>query len=618
MYNYGGLAYEFKDCFYTDSDQSGIELICSNFHGIYFGSCYVSHTDAWGLYSGSFVKHLKTGDCRGIRLDENFPETFSNVETYDISNYGIESLTPNDFNLKQLKKLIASYNKLTNLEMSIFGHALQLDEIDFSFNKIVDISSASYELEIKLGTMNISHNLITNLKYEMFWSLGKLMILDSSDNLIETINKDAFRNNIWLDTLYLRNNPIRRIDCETLYWPIVHRTVDTVTVHISWDNIKEFDASNMSWENLATIYIRTEETIFQSGAIDDDAHIYIENDEMEVTHFNISGNDFADTAKVIDQLKASVESLDASYNFFADNSLNASTFQELHKLKNLNLSHAQLTHIDNDTFSNLRELRILDLSYNSMDVIDEHLFRQNTNLERLHVENSPIRLCGIASVLMSSVPVDTSNFKEIDASCFGHSLEIDISDSIIFRAPNFKFNFSREGFKQLTHFNISGNQLQSTADIINVLGESIKTLALQSNFMGKSNAQIFERLTNMEYLNLRDTNMTNMNSLESNETKNFADLHLEISRLDCNAFWFIQHSTEIHVSCEHIEEIDTSCLTNSMFSIDITYLDVGDEAYLDKISFTAFNASLSCYPSDLKIRYFNISGNHLPNTDDVN
>ncbi len=139
------------------------------------------------------------------------------------------------------------------------------------------------------------------------------------------------------------------------------------------------------------------------------------------------------------------------------------TFLHTTHLTDLDLSFNRISTIERKSFNSLTELKTLNLSNNSIGTIDNELFKYNRKLEVLQLQNNPI--------------------------VRGHFLSALIN---------------------LKRLNISGCHIQNTTQMIELLPSSLELLDASSNFIGKLDSSIFNRLKHLKYLNLSNTSLSNL------------------------------------------------------------------------------------------------------------
>lgn len=248
------------------------------------------------------------------------------------------------------------------------------------------------------------------------------------------------------------------------------------------------------------------------------------------------------------------------------------------------------------------------------------MLQNNTHMNRLNIKNNPIRRIdnNILALLKKSVSIDISceYIEEFDSSYLSNNIEIDPSMQVSVSGSG--SYLSHNCFETVKYFNISGNQRRNTPEIIKNLGSPIETLDVSSNFMRKLTAETFKKFINLKYLNLRNTNLT---TVDSNTflplLKNIGKLEVlilndnPIERLDTNIFTPMMNSVDVQASCQYVVEIDTSCIGNSL-KIELNSKD--------EIVFTVTNRKLqlTCTKERFKyLVYLNISGNQLQNVPQI-
>lgn len=559
---------EIRDCFYIDYNPYYIQLVCDN--SVQKDSCFTSN---FGHQGYNYVRQLKTGTCTGNRLNETLSDTFHSLQTFDISFHGIDAITSDDLKFQNLRIFNASHNELPSLIGSIFINTPQIFEVDFSFNKISEISADGFNGTTKLLRITLSNNKIVTLNSEAFVNLRELIKLDLSNNLIETIAKDTFQNNHKLEILHLENNPMKRVDCNIFY-----QFISTVVMYVSWANIDKLDANCMKGRSSLEIEFSSDKVNFR--AMQRDRYIFplpvimgIKGYTPNIRQFNISGNRVQSVGELITKLGTTIETLDASLNYFTKNLLNGDIFRKLINLKYLSLSHTEISIIYYDTFSTLVEMMTLDLSGNSITSLDANLFRNNSKMKVLHLQYNPLTRidCNILLPLKNSVSVDITwdAVIELDTSCLMNLLQINLNNEVTFRAigSNAELNCTIKNFKTLKNIRFAGNKLQNIPKLIDELGPWIESLDISSNFVGELNTTTFEKLNNLHHLNLSNTQLLNFGF---------------------STFYHQNKLKSLDISFNHLREVDFTLLFRNFKNLEILNLEGNDLTNIDSVTRTHF------------------------------
>lgn len=332
---------------------------------------------------GIITNYNRLSNNSRFNFDEKFDSYYAQLQTLNISNYGIKNLLASNLTDPNIRILDVSYNKLDNISGEIFINTPAITEINFAHNQLTTLHSDAFKKVTKLTTLSFAHNQIIFIENETFSTLRDLNSVDLSDNQIEVIDADLFKYNTNLRELWLENNPIQRFD-EQIFWPIVN--LPSVMLYVSCENALEMDTSHyggsLEWQVSADsgILLKSSKSLSHMECIRG-------GNFANIRHFNCSGNGLQNTSDVIDMLGSSIESLDLSSNNIGE--IDAHTFKRFTNLKYLNLSDTQLMHFGFDTFYHQRRLRVLDISYNQLGSVNFTLFfRVFRNLFTLNLEGN--------------------------------------------------------------------------------------------------------------------------------------------------------------------------------------------------------------------------------------
>lgn len=360
------LNFGFDGCFITTNRPETIKLRCKNFENDFKPNCTTA-------FNRSAIRTVKL-DCERslgfLSLDPNLFARLPKVRAVDVSNLSIT-----DFSIDSHKNVIsgriqatnlpltalnASHNQLTHFQLARMPN---LTDIDFSFNKLTSLKSADFDGSFQLSAINFSNNAISILEPSVFAKHRFLSTLDLSHNKIVKLDRSLLMNNLKMQFLNIRHNPLAHFN-----FNIFSPNVKSIVVRLPSRSIETLDVS-----------CRRTNCLFNRFDEED----YFEN----LQHFNISGNQFGNLFAFFEKLGENVRTMDLSRNFV--NELNGTALKKLTNLKQLRISHANLSQIEADAFDHQPKLKLLDLSYNRLGNEDtSFLFRSFLNLETLNLEGN--------------------------------------------------------------------------------------------------------------------------------------------------------------------------------------------------------------------------------------
>lgn len=211
---------------------------------------------------------------------------------------------------------------------------------------------------------------------------------------------------------------------------------------------------------------------------------------------------------------------DVDFAFNEISAIHAYAFENATELTTISFAYNDIAAVESETFATLYHLHTLDLSNNRLQSIDQHLFKTNINLRELRLEHNPIQRLDkqifwpILNLPLLELYISCENARDMDTSHFGRALEWQIDGNAAVSLKSTKSMSKMEcttggKFTNLRYLNCSGNGLQNTASIIDLLGKSMETLDVAGNHLGKISAQTFRPFVNLKYLNLSQTQLDN-------------------------------------------------------------------------------------------------------------
>lgn len=252
------------------------------------------------------ITHLKLTGCNNDFLRSKAYGSFENLRELDISDLNISTLVPSTLP-KGILVLNASFNELTQVELGIFEQSKNLVEINFSHNRIKQLTTESICMGNQIAVLNFSFNEIFDVELATFFSLINLNILDLSNNKIKFLHEDTFIFNDNLILLNLKENPIQRFD-GNVFVPIIYSAI----VSVSCNHVKVLDTSSVLG-GLDIDIFNENEVIFQiKGKTELRCGL---SDLSRLVYLNISGLQLRNAPKILNLLDWPMEYVDVSGNF---------------------------------------------------------------------------------------------------------------------------------------------------------------------------------------------------------------------------------------------------------------------------------------------------------------
>ncbi|KPM09626.1 Toll/interleukin-1 receptor-like protein [Sarcoptes scabiei] len=183
-------------------------------------------------------RNLHTLSLSGNRLMTLNAATFTGLEVLNalfLDSNRFQNIHPAAFsNVSGLMELNISNNRLDQVPQAI-QNLRSLRSLDLSYNKIQDISNASYRGLEQLYGLNLEANIIGNLSRGDFLDLPSLRVLNLAANRIGSVEQGTFDNIPDLHALRLDSNSV--IDINRLFVNLR----DLLMLNISANRIELFD-----------------------------------------------------------------------------------------------------------------------------------------------------------------------------------------------------------------------------------------------------------------------------------------------------------------------------------------------------------------------------------------
>lgn len=312
-----------------------------------------------------------------------------------ITSDGKYELHCNANSFKNLRHLIAGRMAFENIDEFVKCFGASIWHLNLSGNRIRS-STISFQRFPTLSSLFLSDTGLTYFDFKWIESLGNLTKLDISyNNLSRLGNAPALHRLEGLQEFNVAGNRL-----ENLQDVIGNLTTSMEKLNLSGSNIGKLNSTifnrfvalrklNLSDTNLEFVDMNpfTELTILKSLDISYNNMAQMNFTVLaaplnQLTEFHASKCQLKSVSKLVKLLGMSLEVLDVSGN--AIRSLNAQSFEQLTKLRTLNMSNCDLTYFDSASVQNQLDLRTLDISHNHLQTLN--FKRLPTDIRHLNVE----------------------------------------------------------------------------------------------------------------------------------------------------------------------------------------------------------------------------------------
>lgn len=360
---------EITDCYFIGNGTQSMGIVCGNDSV----EKYSKSENCFALLVEGNLTKIKSLNLKSLKLQKNCELKAPFIVTF---------LRPNEQKLYILEN--SRSTSIINSALTL-SNALNLTEIDYSFNKIDRITAHDFDNLKYLTTITLTNNSIRYLDVNAFLNLKELKYLDLSNNSIGIIENDLFKNNKHLEWLRLENNPIIRLDSG-----IFSLFKNVAAVNISLDKVNEIEISYGTMLKNKLKFQISDETGLIIDLIDGASKFHYTKENLtNLVSFNISGHQLNNTKELLKLLGPSIKYLDISSNFIG--AIDGETFKNFKKLEILNLAQTNLSNFGFTTMYNQNQLLELNLSYNQLKKVNFTILAWNLRtLFKLNLEGNDL------------------------------------------------------------------------------------------------------------------------------------------------------------------------------------------------------------------------------------
>lgn len=278
-----------------------------------------------------------------------------------------------------------------------------------------------------------------------------LILLSLSENFVGKLSTTALKQFINLSILDLKDTQLEKFDFKVLQ-NFNHSQENILTsLDISKNNLKSID-------NLKIL-----SSLHQLGDL------------------NLGQNQLKNAYEIIPLLNSNLVDLQLHDNYLGH--LNASTFDNLPKLKFLNVKNTTLSTDDVSLFDPLENLKWLDISWNNLENIDFSQSKISRRLTTLYANDCNIKKTGellnSLGFLLVSLDLSGNFLNEINSSAFEKFSELTMLGLANMNLSYFDFNLLHRQ-KKLERINIAKNHLK-VIDFTPFQGRYLEELYLEDN-----------------------------------------------------------------------------------------------------------------------------------------
>ena len=428
------------------------------------------------------VALLKSTDSRLPLPYDNCPEWCMCDEIYlhvNCTSSNLTSLQPINNNTRSL---ILDRNQLSVITKNFFWGMTNLRYLSLVDNIIDEIKPTSFQNQRKLVTLDLSGNLFGEVPSAALQHLRVLKELDLHDNQIRTLSKEPWYNLSRLEILHLDSNSILNI-------PMVmtSQLKRVIEFTISNNNISAIPSYQfINCTNLLRLDLSYNQITFKSKSTVTNMPYYTYNDHSSEVPTVATEEEYLadDTAEgiTVDSLKGltKLKDLDLSVNQITH--LEYGIFNDLTALEILAIDNNKLTFIEDDVFLNQYNLLVLSLSGNKLKCLSSIMFENLRSLEVLQLSNNRIvdilPLTSIHMFNLRELHLKDNSIKEVPAPGFAEHPNL---ERLYLQKNHLRYIPDVRNLSRLSVLNLNRNNIREISPVNAFEGTAITELHLSNN-----------------------------------------------------------------------------------------------------------------------------------------
>ncbi|XP_063906562.1 protein artichoke isoform X2 [Zophobas morio] len=340
--------------------------------------------------------------------------TLQFLETVDLSGNDLKTVEELDFaRLPRLRVLLLANNQLEFVSEMAFHNSTQLQVLDLSYNKLDRLGERTFEGLVRLELLNLEGNLLTDLP-ETIFERARLQMLENI-NLAKNLFEVAPLKSLQRQYFFVSSVDLSRNKLKEI------PADDSIMV-----NIKKLDLSfnPLSDETIRNV-LGEPKTMRELNLAGTGIKQLTQLETPFLSYLNLSHNNITNLDDGIFERTTLLETLDVSHNQLSDISNYSRIWPLLKNLQSLNISSNPILSISQSDFQGLDTLKQLSMSsLKQCEKIEKGAFKAVPNLSCLSAYDYPkLGYIDIQGLLLNLPSLEKVNIETKDAAVGSDQLQ---------------------------------------------------------------------------------------------------------------------------------------------------------------------------------------------------
>ena len=560
------------------------------------------------------ILYLSSNKFKLIRFD--FFRNLTSLELLGLSGNEIETIESDSFNeCLNMKTLYLSSNKISEIKRGFFTNLKRLETLWLHRNEIINIELNSFIDTLKLKLIYLSSNKIKSIQMGQFNYLTSLEIFHIYQNEIATIEtSESLPTN--LIELNLNTNKISKIRVLNLTKLTLLNLSSNSLVSLTLKNMPKLKWLDLSHNYLDGYMSKAFENLNPQVNLNLEFNLIQRLTKSLLSNFNVlslrnNGLKFIDAFSF--EASFSLETLYLDTNRLSQ--LDKWSLANMTQLKHLFLGFNRIKEMKliRESLGNLINLETIDLSSNLIEYINESDFNFSSRLSSINLNSNFIRKIhqnSFRNFLYLKAFSFAQKNNDFDLNIFHSNASIqhlDLSFNRILYSSDLTFLkcFQNIESLKLNKVLFASNTTSLNFDLF--LNVKIKYLDISENDLSNE-FSLLENMSQIEWLELRQTNLSSMNSISFPQFKFLTHLDVsfnQLQSLEWHSFQSLTSLEYLNVNNNRISYVDcrifNGFIGNKMNSLKYLSMENNQIISLTDIRFTNY----------LSLKLFSIANNVL-------